>query len=539
MSHRVARRLTVAAVAACTAMVGLFPLAASAHAVLESSSPAPSQALPTSPEVIRLDFSEAIESGFSRIQLFDSGENSISIGDILRDPSDASVITSSVPALDDGVYVVVWRVVSVDGHPVTGAFPFSVGLGATADGAELMNRVLTDDQTVGQMRWALSLARLLGFLGAVVLVGHLWLTWGAADKWSPKSVRVMKWSTTSLAVGSAGVLLLQGPFASGRSWSGVFDAVLLGEVVPTRLGMAALVRLALVVAWGCLVLTAPRAGSMLWRSTAVFASAVTVLSFSASGHPSAEENLAFPVTVDFFHLIAVSVWVGGIISLWILRRENSAGTLASRFSSHATWSMPLVVVTGTIQTFNLTGGVSNMFETGYGRLIVVKILIVMTAIVLGTRGRRALRTAGIDGITKTLRWETWMVIVVVALTSVLVGFSPNSRSGSSGGAFSVTLVQGGVLADFTVDPTEVGAVEVHALFSPPGGSLEPVRSMTLSMSLPGRDVPPIPVTMSSLGANHFAGVVQVPFAGSWTMEARVVPKENVTLLYATTVDIGD
>lgn len=529
----------VSAAVACTAAVFSFPVVASAHAVLESSSPAASQTLATSPGEISLNFSEAVESSFSRIQLFDSDEKAISIGAVVRSATDDSVISAKVPVLADGVYVVVWRVVSVDGHPVTGAFPFSVGAGTTEDGADLVDRVLAGGQAGGQLRWALAVARFLGFLGAIVLVGHLWLTWGVTQRWSPRSVDIMKWATTSLAIGSAGVMLLQGPFASGRSWSAVFDASLIGEVVPTRLGIAALARLAFVVAWGCLVLTASRAGTIVWRTVAVVSAGVTLISFAVSGHPSAERNPAFLVSIDLVHLVAVSVWVGGLVALWVVRRDDDAGSLASRFSSHATWSMPLVVVTGAVQAFNLAGGISTLFETGYGRLLVVKVAVVAVAIVMGARGRRALRSSGVEGIARTLKWETCMVALVVVLTSVLVGLSPNTKSGSTGGTFSVTLVQSGVLADFSVGPTKVGAVEVHAFLSPPGGSLEPVQSMSVSMALPGRDVPPIPVTMSSLGANHFAGVLQVPYPGTWTMEARVVPKENVTLLYTTKVEIND
>lgn len=533
------RRLVAATAAACAATIGLFPVVASAHAILESSSPAASQTLAASPEQITLDFSEAVETSFSRIQLFDSDEKEIPIGSVVRSPTDDSVISADVPELDDGVYVVVWRVVSVDGHPVNGAFPFSVGAGTTTDGTDLVDRILAGDQASGQLRWALGLARLLGFLGAIVLVGHLWLTWGSADRWSTRSQDLMKWATTSLAVGSAGVMLLQGPFASGRSWSAVFDVSLIGEVVPTRLGVAALARLAFVVGWGGLVLTASRAGTMTWRVTAALASIVTLASFAVSGHPSAERSAALFVSVDFVHLVGVSVWVGGVIALWALVRQDGADALATRFSAHATWSMPVVVVTGVLQALHLSGGVSTVFGTGYGKVLFAKVLVVTAAIVMGTRGRRVLRSSGAAGIVRTLTWESVTVVIVIVLTSVLVGLSPNSRSGSDSTTFSVTLVQSGVLADITVSPTKVGAVEVHAFLSPPGGSLEPVVSMKVSMSLPGRDVPPIPVTMSALGTNHFAGVVQIPYAGKWTMEARVVPKANVTLLYSADVSIGD
>lgn len=539
MTRRLLGRVVFAAVGIGALVMVAFPSGASAHAVLDSSSPSASQSLADSPEEIRLDFSEAVESTFSRIQLFDSDEKEIDTGPVVRSTTDDSVISATVPGLGNGVYVVVWRVVSVDGHPVSGAFPFSVGTDSPADSPGLVERILAGGRADPQMRWALALARLMGFIGAIMLVGHLWLTWREVPRWTSTSVTLMKRATTLLASGTAGVLLLQGPFAAGRSWSAITDVDLIGEVMTTRLGVSALVRLAIVVAWGALVLSTARARTVMWRATAALSVTLTLATFAVSGHPSAGRAAVFHVLVDLVHLLAVSVWVGGVIAFAVIARKGDVRTLAPRLSAQATWAMPVTIVTGLVQAVNLTGGPSGLMATGYGRLLVAKVAVVSVAVGFGARGRRALATSGSVGVRRIVVWESVLVVVVLALTSVLVGLSPNKSSGGSSGSFSVTLVQGGVLADLSFKPTKVGTAEVHAVLSPPGGSLEPVMSMSVSMSLPGRDVPAIPVTMSKLGANHFAGVVQIPYAGKWTMEARVVPSPNTTLLYVTTVEIDD
>jgi hypothetical protein len=45
--------------------------------------------------------------------------------------------------------------------------------------------------------------------------------------------------------------------------------------------------------------------------------------------------------------------------------------------------------------------------------------------------------------------------------------------------------------------------------------------------------------MTEIGANHWTGVVQVPFAGDWSMEVLVSPGENRQVRYATTVTIKE
>jgi hypothetical protein len=77
------------------------------------------------------------------------------------------------------------------------------------------------------------------------------------------------------------------------------------------------------------------------------------------------------------------------------------------------------------------------------------------------------------------------------------------------------------------------------VFSPPGGAITPVEAVTVRMELPSRGVPMIPVRMTEIGANHWAGVVQVPFAGDWSMEVLVSPGENRQVRYATTVTIKE
>ena len=127
--------------------------------------------------------------------------------------------------------------------------------------------------------------------------------------------------------------------------------------------------------------------------------------------------------------------------------------------------------------------------------------------------------------------------VIVALTAGLIGISSSDALVGAESTKNVTLVQDGVVADLTFTPTVVGRSEIHALFTPPGGALQPVVSVVVRILLPVASIPSIPVQMESIGANHWKGVVQVPSAGDWTMEVLVEPTANEQISFSTVVKI--
>ena len=127
--------------------------------------------------------------------------------------------------------------------------------------------------------------------------------------------------------------------------------------------------------------------------------------------------------------------------------------------------------------------------------------------------------------------------VIVVLTAGLIGTSSSDAFVGATSTKNVTLVQDGVVADLTFTPTVVGRSEIHALFTPPGGALQPVVSVVVRISLPVASIPSIPVQMESIGANHWKGVVQVPSAGDWTMEVLVEPTANEQISFSTVVKI--
>jgi copper transport protein len=535
---RTLRRISGAAIASTVLALTFIPGIASAHAILESSSPEASALLASSPKEIRLDFDEQVEDTLGDIRVYDSEQREVSIGKTVRSASDVSIVSAEVPMLKNGVYVVVWRVVSADGHPVTGAFPFEIGTKSTGTSAALLEEVLNRTETTSPLGNPMSTLRLLGFLGLILLIGCVSLLWRSPLLGNARVRKTLRYSSVSIAVSSLGLLLMQGPYTAGKSWGSLFDSVLIGDVMQTRLGLALFIRAICAFAWGLVALTASATVSRRWRIGVIATAVTTIATYAASGHQSAGTLPGIFVPLDMIHLAAISTWVGALLALAVVSKESNVEDEAKRFSQMATWSMPVVVVTGVVQGLHLLGGISTINETNFGKLLLLKTVLVGGVVVFGSKARGKLQLGSFSSIAKIIRWESTLVVLVLGVTSLMVAQSPNATASKSV-SYSATKVQNGIVAELSVVPAVVGTAEVHVILTPPGGSLTPAKSVSVQFDLPSRSIPAIPVSMTEIGPNHWIGIVQFPFSGAWNMNTRVSPAPNQTLLFATVVTVQD
>jgi methionine-rich copper-binding protein CopC len=113
------------AAAALLALV-LLPVAAGAHAVLVKSSPARRAALASPPARVELTFNERLEPAYSTLSVWAAGNARVDDGKVVVGPEDPRRLSVGLAPLKAGTYSVKYRVLSVDGHLVEGAFPFDV-----------------------------------------------------------------------------------------------------------------------------------------------------------------------------------------------------------------------------------------------------------------------------------------------------------------------------------------------------------------------------------------------------------------------------
>lgn len=117
------QRLVVGCIAA---LVWIASAPAAAHAFLDHAEPRVGSTITQMPARVRLWFTQALEPAFSRVHVVDASGKEVDSGDGHVDPSDAMLLSVTVPALAPGTYRVQWRVVSVDTHVTEGDYTFEI-----------------------------------------------------------------------------------------------------------------------------------------------------------------------------------------------------------------------------------------------------------------------------------------------------------------------------------------------------------------------------------------------------------------------------
>lgn len=120
------------AISLLTAFLVMFaPQSASAHDALLASSPAADSTVETLPAEITLTFSEKLITGEGATELLVTDAAGTPVGDGPATVNGAIVTQPLVDEAAAGVYRVVWKIVSSDGHPTSGEFSFTVTTGTT------------------------------------------------------------------------------------------------------------------------------------------------------------------------------------------------------------------------------------------------------------------------------------------------------------------------------------------------------------------------------------------------------------------------
>ena len=462
-----------------------------AHAGLKSSEPAASSVLEKSPEEIVLKFAEQVEISFGSIRLFDANSKLIVLPvpnyGVADDVVDAKTVRVGVPDLEPGSYLVIWRVVSVDSHPVQGAFGFQIGSRGT-NLTDLGVEILANSSAPGLVRGLMGIARWLSFLGVMVLIGSMLL----ATRISGQSrIEIVIKSTWFVAVvSSVIVLVLQAPYALGSSLSDSVSVTSVRQVLETRLGTWLIIRSVILLLFLVIIWKRDLHQKPIWRMATTILSIVLFATFSIPGHPGMRQFSALSIGTDIVHFLSVAIWMGGLLTIVLLGRkwQSESPKVIAWFSFNATIAMPIMVATGVAQAWRMMEGFQNLFSTTYGTVLSIKVVLVVIAIAAGTKARQIFKDKKVDSedlkkikFSKTIVVESVIGLVVLAVTAVLVSVPPLSVNTAA--PFTATLVQSNVIADITITPARIGNSEMHIVFSPPGGTLESIESVTTRISL--------------------------------------------------------
>jgi copper transport protein len=377
-----------------------LPAAAHAHAALIRTVPSASVIVNTVPKSVELTFSEAVEPRFATVSVTDAGATQVASGAPRRSPTNADILVTPVRNLSAGWYLVYWRVVSVDGHPVRGAFTFAVG---PNPGPQPEFVVPSLSETAATPR--LLVARWLTFLTYMSAIGLFALRMFIGRRLKQvlpnASLRAVSLGF-AIALGLALVatplyiLLATAEFALRP----VTD---LGTLVPLARASAfgrGFIDLELVLALfgaaACVTFWLDRPerahrsiAEVMAITGAVLAAAAALVVPGASGHAAQTSPRGVAVALDALHLLAGSLWIGGLIGLVILWLSTKAlhriGVLSyvvPRFSRVALGSVLLLIASGTWASILHLPTLATLWDTSYGKALVAKIVLLLGAMLL-------------------------------------------------------------------------------------------------------------------------------------------------------------
>ena len=120
-----------------------------------------------------LTFSEGVDALPDSIRVVAGDGTAVSVGSITQSGGKVT-LAADVPTLADGTYVVAWRAISADSHPVAGAFTFSVGSPSTTN-PDLINDLLTSSQPAKAEQAWLAIGKWASYVGIAMMIGAMWV----------------------------------------------------------------------------------------------------------------------------------------------------------------------------------------------------------------------------------------------------------------------------------------------------------------------------------------------------------------------------
>jgi copper transport protein len=552
-------RFTVAVVAAALALV--LPAVASAHAYLTKTVPAASVVLRAPPTSVQLTFDEAVEPRFAIISVTDVNAHSVTTGPVTRSPSNPDTLVVPLKRVPEGWYLVYWRAISIDGHPVQSAFTFAVGPNAGPTPQFTIPHIAG---TATSTR--LVIAKWLAFLSMMAAIG-LFVFRMLIARPLIRRVEGTNLRALSIAFGVAAVLgLIAIPAyleeaTAIDSLRSFFD---LGGVLPlwratafgrgwldVELCFALFCIAAAVAIWVDRPERQHRpVASLLALSGALTAAAATLALPGAVGHAGQTSPRGLAVAFDWLHLISGSIWVGGLMGLLVIWRslpsaKRVAGLLVCvpRFSDTAFCSVMVLLGTGIGATVLHMPVLSALWQTSYGQAILIKAGILLAAMLLASvnllRTKPGLsRAEASEASARLLRrlvgGETVLVAAAILVAAVLSSLAPPppafAEEGSAlaqigPGKVASTVTRNGYTLQLLVDPNKAAAPNSFALKLTRTGKPVTGANVTLTFAMLDMQMPNQEFQLAETGPGLYTRKASaLVMVGHWGLSFTITPK---------------
>lgn len=386
---------------------------ASAHAALRDTDPRDGSVLDSAPRQVTLTFTESVALLDDSFRVFDPDSRRVSTGEAEHVDGRSDAVRVSLPGgLGEGTFTVAWRVVSADSHPISGAFTFSIGEPSATPAA--VDTGPTENAATSALY---DIVRYLAYAALALLVGTIVFVLLCRPSSTDPLRRLVLTGWWTLLVATVALLLLRGPYEAGTAPGSAFDLSTLERTATSRPGLALLARFALLAATAVLLTVVgrrrqrvdgepggdsgnpgsgnPASGSpdrgspVLLGAGGVLAVGLT-LTWAAAEHASAGIQVPVAMASSVLHLLAMSVWLGGLAALLTLLQtvEPLPASTVTRFSRLAFVSVAVLTVTGVYQSWRGLGSWDALTGTSYGRILIAKLCAVALLLVAAGFSRR-------------------------------------------------------------------------------------------------------------------------------------------------------
>ncbi|MBV8949555.1 MAG: copper resistance protein CopC/CopD [Actinobacteria bacterium] len=386
----------VVAATIVAAVIALTAGPAFAHAVLISTDPAAGTTLTKAPKTVTLQFGENVEASLGAIRVFNSSAQRLDVSAPYHPNGRGSEVSANLPSLRSGLYVVTWRVISADSHPVHGAFTFQIGAATAPASTQSTNNLVASlltkqkgSTTVGVVYGAVRavvFAGLAVLIGGLVFVGVIW----PEGRTSRRAARIV-WAGWWVAlISTLLAYAVQGIYAAGLPLKSIFDSAELRGVWHTRFGHISALRVALLVPtfgllwWLFPGRRRPRALAPWWYGAGALTAVALALTPGLAGHASTGRWHQWALVSDVVHVGSMAVWLGGLLVLcacvMTVADPDLLRRVLPRFSTVALTCVGLLVATGVVQGYRQVGTLHALTSTTYGRLLLVKVAVVIVLV---------------------------------------------------------------------------------------------------------------------------------------------------------------
>jgi copper transport protein len=486
--------------------------AAAGHAGLISSLPADGAALAAAPSNVELRFTEPVTP--LSIQLVGGSTSPVALN---APQAKSDVITVPLPsALREGLYVVSFRVISMDSHPIGGSIVFAIGDVPPPRPAGAGNGIALSPGSAA-LRAVRDLALLIAAGGALFVIG-------IAGFPAERAVLGIAGAVGVIAA-LAGIGLQGADMAGGSLWA--LEAWHSG--VHTSLGLSACVA----AAGALLILFAARLSGGPVRVALLAAGALAVIaSLPLTGHAITAHPVAAGMAALAAHGLAAAFWIGSLAALLAIMSVRSTSDPAAvavlqRFSRWGVLAVVALVIAGISFALLQLDSLAALFSSRYGALILCKVLLLLALVLLAVvnrfrwlprleRGARA--AAG------RLRWsiaaEFALAVCVIGVTAVLVHTPPPRAAGVERG-FSHRLAYKNDFAELSVTPARAGANAIVVRFRDREGLPFDPEEVLVHVGNQAAGVEQAARALRRVGPGHYTREgSELAFPGVWTIEVQ-------------------